>query len=444
MSAYINYLNDLTNKNRTQYPEYNDQIKWVGYYEASEKEEERNQIFQKLDKKLNWSFKNTKPWINSLSKGCQLCGQGEWSCLFITGKCNAKCFYCPTSQEQDGIPSTQLTSFDNPEDYVEYLKYFGFKGASLSGGEPLLVFERTLNYIQTIKKELGDEIYLWMYTNGLLGSKEIYQKLSDAGINEVRFDIGATGYNLKYIQLASGIISNLTVEIPAVPEDLENIKQVIPELIKLGVTNLNLHQLRLTNYNAPKLLKRDYTYLHGEQATVLESELTALKIIEFVVDHNLNIGVNYCAFNFKNRFQKAGFRKKIASKFMESNVQLTENGYLRSISNSESFYAIKNNKIQSLDNEINNSIPEKLEISYKGLLLDDHLENQQYLKKVIIGNKAFFLRTGLTQNTSILENHRLAEFLNLFKNNGKEIPNDKELFALWKNEFIEWNLREYF
>ena len=444
MSAYINYLNDLTNKNRTQYPEYNDQIKWIGYYETAKKEEERNQIFQKLDKKLNWSFKNTKPWINRLSKGCQLCGQGEWSCLFITGKCNAKCFYCPTSQEQDGIPSTQLTSFDNPEDYVEYLKYFGFKGASLSGGEPLLVFERTLNYIQTIKKELGDEIYLWMYTNGLLGSKEIYQKLSDAGINEVRFDIGATGYNLKYIQLASGIIPNLTVEIPVVPEDLENIKQVIPELIKLGVTNLNLHQLRLTNYNAPKLLKREYTYLHGEQATVLESELTALKIIEFVVDHNLNIGVNYCAFNFKNRFQKAGFRKKIASKFMESNVQLTENGYLRSISNSESFYAIKNNKIQSLDNEINNSIPEKLEISYKGLLLDDHLENQQYLKKVIIGNKAFFLRTGLTQNTSILENHRLVDFLNLFKDQGKEIPDDASLFALWKNEFIEWNLREYF
>lgn len=444
MSAYINYLNSLTNKNRSQYPEYSDQIKWIGYYEAAEKEEERNQILQRMEQKLQWSFKNTKPWINRLSKGCQLCGQGEWSCLFVTGKCNAKCFYCPTSQDQDGIPSTQLTSFDNPEDYVAYLKYFGFKGASLSGGEPLLVFERTLNYIQTIRKELGDEIYLWMYTNGLLGSEEIYQKLADAGIDEVRFDIGATGYNLKYIQLASGIIPNLTVEIPAVPEDFEKIKQAIPELIKLDVTNLNLHQLRLTNYNAPRLLKRDYTYLHGEQATVLESELTALKIIEYIAENKLDIGLNYCAFNFKNRFQKAGFRRKIASKFLDHNTQLTENGYIRNISFNGSSYIIKDNQIQSRDDSQHNNIPDKLEISYKGLLLDDHLENQYYLKKVIIGNKAFFLRTGLTQNTSILENHKLTEFLNLFNNHGKEIPDDQDLFSLWKNEFIEWNLREYF
>lgn len=444
MSAYINYLNSLTNKNRSQYPEYSDQIKWIGYYEAEEKEEERNQIIQKLGKKLNWSFKNTKPWVNSLSKGCQLCGQGEWSCLFITGKCNAKCFYCPTAQDQDGIPSTQLTSFDNPEDYVAYLKYFGFKGASLSGGEPLLVFERTLNYIRTIRKEPGDEIYLWMYTNGLLGSKEVYQKLADAGIDEVRFDIGATGYNLKYIALASGIIPNLTVEIPAVPEDFEKIKQVIPELIKLGITNLNLHQLRLTNYNAPKLLKRNYTYLHGEQATVLESELTALKIIEFAVDHNLKIGINYCAFNFKNKFQKAGFRRKIASKFIDTSSQLTENGYLRSLSNNGSSYVIENNQLQPSDQGKDNCTPEHLKISYKGLLLDDHLENQHYLKKIIIGNKAFFLRTGLTQNTSILENHRFPEFIHLLKNQGKQIPDDQELFALWKNEFIEWDLRGYF
>jgi len=444
MSAYINFLNELTNKNRTQYPEFANQIKWIGYYEAMEKEEDRNQILQKLESKLNWSFKNTKPWINSLSKGCQLCGQGEWSCLFITGKCNAKCFYCPAAQDQDGIPSTQLTSFDNPDDYVAYLKYFDFKGASLSGGEPLLVFERTLSYIQTIRKELGDKIYLWMYTNGLLGSKEIYQKLADAGINEVRFDIGATAYNLKYIQLASGIIPTLTVEIPAIPEDLEKIKQVIPELIKLGVTNLNLHQLRLTNYNAPKLLKRNYTYLHGEQATVLESELTALKIIEYVADNSFKIGVNYCAFNFKNRFQKAGFRKKVASKFIDTNSQLTENGYLRSISNNGSFYVIKGNQIQPTEKTKINHNPEKLEIYYKGLLLDDHLENQQYLEKILIGNKAFFLRTGLTQNTTFLEYNRLTEFLNIFINHGKEIPDDQELFALWKNEFIEWDLRNYF
>jgi len=226
-------------------------------------------------------------------------------------------------------------------------------------------------------------------------------------------------------------------------EEFDKLKQVIPELIELGVTNLNLHQLRLTNYNAPKLLKRDYTYLHGEQATVLESELTALKILEFVAVKGLKIGVNYCAFHFKNRFQKAGFRKKVAIKFQEPLTQLTENGYLRSIYNKDSSYFIEDSKLldvnrKSVDN-INN-----IEISFSGLSFDDHLENHLFLKKIIIGNKAFFLRKGLSQNSQSLNYVELEKFVNLFKNNGLSVPPDKDIFELWKSEFIEWNLREYF
>ncbi|NOQ28393.1 MAG: radical SAM protein [Bacteroidales bacterium] len=443
MNAYINFLNDLTNKNNFQYPKFNDQIKWVNYYEALEKEELKNKLIKKLQHKLNWSFKNTKPWINSLSKGCQLCGEGDWSCLFITGKCNAKCFYCPTSQNIDGIPSTQRTSFDNVDDYIQYLEYFDFKGASLSGGEPLIVFDRTLNYVKNIKKYFGDKLYLWIYTNGILGSKEMYNQLANAGLDEIRFDIGASNYNLKYIKLVKDSIPNISVEIPAVPEELEQLKQILPELIEIGVTNLNLHQLRLTNYNAPKLLPKNYTYLHGEQATILESELTALKIIEFVADNNLKIGVNYCAFHFKNRFQKAGFRKKIASKFIEPSLQLTDNGFLRSITSNGSSFIIENNKLISEKNELTKN-HQHFEIKYKGLILDDNLENTQHPKKIIIGNKTYFLKSGLTQTAVNTDQNQILEFIKLFENNGSIIPENKNLFALWKNEFIEWNLRGYF
>ena len=443
MSAYINFLNELINKNNSQYPAFNNQIQWIGYYEAFEKEEERKNLLEKLNQKLNWSFKNTKPWINSLSKGCELCGQGEWSCLFITGKCNANCFYCPANQEHDGIPSTQLTSFDNPEDYIAYLEYFGFKGSSLSGGEPLMVFERTLEYVTKIKQHFGNNLYLWMYTNGLLGSEDKFKQIANAGIDEIRFDIGATNYNLKFFKYAQGIIPNLTVEIPAVPEEFDKLKQVIPELIELGVTNLNLHQLRLTNYNAPKLLKRNYTYLHSEQATVMESELTALKLIEFVADNNLPIGVNYCAFHFKNRFQKAGFRKKIASKFIEENAQLTENGFLRTLKDKNQYYFIGRNKLIT-DKDSNIDIPEELEISFKGLILDDHIENDLCIKKFTIGNKTYFLRTGLAQKAMQFDKSETQQFLQLFNTQGAKIPEEDNLFPAWKSEFIEWNLREYF
>lgn len=443
MNAYIHFLNNLTNNNNLQYPKFNDQIKWVNYYEALEKEELKNKLIKKLQHKLNWSFKNTKPWINTLSKGCQLCGEGNWSCLFITGKCNANCFYCPTSQNIDGIPSTQRTSFDNVDDYIQYLEYFNFKGASLSGGEPLIVFDRTLDYVKNIKKYFGDKMYLWIYTNGILGSKEMYKQLANAGLDEIRFDIGASNYDLKYIKLVKDSIPNISVEIPAVPEDLEQIKQILPELIEIGVTNLNLHQLRLTNYNAPKLLQKNYTYLHGEQATILESELTALKIIEFVADNNLKIGVNYCAFHFKNRFQKAGFRKKIASKFIKPNLQLTDNGFLRSITSNGSSFIIENNKLVSEKNGLTEN-HQYFEIIYKGLILDDTLENTQYLKKFNIGNKVYSLKSGLTQTALKTDQIQIFKFVKLFENSGSMIPEDENLFALWKNEFIEWNLRGYF
>lgn len=440
MSAYINFLNELTNKHSLQYPEFKNQIKWVGYYEALEKEAEREELIKSIDDKLNWSFKNTKPWINSLSKGCQLCGQGEWSCLFITGKCNANCFYCPASQKTDGIPSTQQTSFTNAEDYINYIDFFNFKGVSLSGGEPLIVFERTLEYITKIKKHFGDKIYLWMYTNGLLGNNEIYKKLADAGLDEVRFDIGASNYDLKFLERAKGTVPNLTVEIPAVPEELDLLKTKIYDLIDIGVTNLNLHQLRLTNYNAPKLLKKDYTYLHSEQASVLESELTALKIMEFVASKNFPIGINYCAFHFKNRFQKAGFRKKIASKFIDSDSQLSENGYLRNIKSNNKNYYIENNQIAPNIVDQNSNF----EIIYKGLILDDNQNDNQFIKKIVIGNKEYFLRSGLAQNKIELPESEIEGFIKLFESNGKEIPEASKIFELWQKEFIEHDLRSYF
>ena len=100
-------------------------------------------------------------------------------------------------------------------------------------------------------------------------------------------------------------------------------------MIEAGVTNLNLHQLRLTKHNAPKLLKHNYTYIHAEQPIVLESELAALEIINFAKHQELKIGINYCSFFFKNRYQKAGFRKQLANGLNDKNELITEKGMIR-------------------------------------------------------------------------------------------------------------------
>ena len=329
MKALINFQKNQIAENRKEYGIYYDQLKKSSYYRLIEAEEERSCLISEIEGKVGYLCNGTKPFAHAVSPGCRLCGEGHWSCLFVNNICNCKCFYCPTPQVDTSIPETQGITFDNPENYIGYIKKFGFKGVGLSGGEPLLTFDTTLDFLSKIKKELGDLVYVWMYTNGTLLDKKNVTKLAESGLDEIRFDLTATEYNTKNLKLALGQIPNVTVEIPAIPEDMAQLKKMVIELDSLGVDYLNLHQMRLTPYNFNNLFNRDYTFLPGQKITVLESELTALKIINFVFQRGLKLAVNYCSFHYKNHYQKAAFRKKTAAFVLNGQEEINQNGFIR-------------------------------------------------------------------------------------------------------------------
>ncbi len=329
MNAIINFQKNQIEANRKEYGIYYDQLKKSSYYRLMEADEERSRLFSEIEGKVGYLSNGTKPFAHAVSPGCRLCVEGHWSCLFVNNRCNCKCFYCPTPQVDTSIPETQNITFDNPENYIEYIKKFGFKGVGLSGGEPLLTFDTTIDFLSKIKKELGDLVYVWMYTNGTLLDKENVTKLAESGLDEIRFDLTATEYNTKNLKLALGKIPNVTVEIPAIPEDMAQLKKMVIELDSLGVNYLNLHQMRLTPYNFNNLFNRNYTFLHGQKITVLESELTALKIINFVFQHGLKLAVNYCSFHYKSHYQKVAFRKKTAAFVLNGQEEINQNGFIR-------------------------------------------------------------------------------------------------------------------
>ena len=329
MKALINNQKNQIAANRKEYGIYYDQLKKSSYYRLMEADEERSRLISEIEGKVGYLSNGTKPFAHAVSPGCRLCGEGHWSCLFVNNRCNCKCFYCPTPQVDTSIPETQGITFDNPENYIGYIKKFGFKGVGLSGGEPLLTFGTTINFLSKIKKEFGDSVYVWMYTNGTLLDKEKAIKLAESGLDEIRFDLAATEYNTKYLKLALGKIPNVTVEIPAIPEDIAQLKNMAIELDSLGVNYLNLHQMRLTPHNFKNLFNRHYTFLHGQKVTVLESELTALKIINFVFQHGLTLPVNYCSFHYKSHYQKVAFRKKAAAFVFNGQEEINQNGFIR-------------------------------------------------------------------------------------------------------------------
>ncbi len=413
MEAFDSYLNDLVNQNRNLFNSETN-INWLHPYNSAHFQQRREELLKQLEE--NFLFKETKPYHKQISKGCMLCGLGTWSCLFITGKCNAGCFYCPAPQLSDETPETQGLKFDTAESYAEYIDFFKFKGVSFSGGEPLLFFDRTLQYLKQIRKKCSPSVYIWMYTNGILGDEQKFRKLAAAGIDEVRFDIGATGFKLDKLHAAKGIVPTISIEIPAIPEEKENLKQLLPEMIKAGVSNLNLHQLRLTKHNAPKLLKRDYTYIPAERPIVLESELAALEIIQYAKQNHLDIGINYCSFFYKNRFQKAGFRKQIANALAEPDEKITEKGFIRNF------------------NENN--------ISYKTLLLSDVPYPLAQSSELKLPHKKIFIRTEQAMLPQKLGSEQKQQINSLLNKEPEAIPSDSLSFNIWQMEYIEKGLRE--
>ncbi len=433
MTPYFRLLNALIAQIEKEYKEYQGQIKWVDYYYQAEAESRKDSLLKQMDYKVLWSFQNTKPYLNHLSKGCSICGQGLWSCLFITNQCNASCFYCPAKQDYDALPGTQNLDFNSSEDYVDYLLKFGFKGASISGGEPLLYFDRTLEYVKKIRQNLPDDFYIWLYTNGILADELKLKLLADAGLNEIRFDIGATAYKLDNVRKAKGVIPVVSIEIPAVPEKVELLKELLPKMIDAGVSNLHFHQLRLTKHNAPKLLAHKYTFLHGEKAVVLESELAALEIMLFAAQNNIPIGINYCNFQYKNRFQSAGFRKMLAELYRQNNEEITENGYLRSI------FVDMHDMSRSISGDelkMNRNLYSSVELSYRAVKL----------KKMIYSSSRALPEheSAIKLGNLILEANEIDEFLAIVDQKNISIPDDEKLFAIWQMESIEREWRQYF
>ena len=294
--------------------------------------EERRELLQWLAQHASFGYSGTKVDCNSLSPGCRHCGDGGWSCLFVNGRCNGQCFYCPTAQDDNGPPVTNGLAFTDPDEYADYVATFGFSGVSISGGEPLLTPDLALSFLRAVRKRCGDNVHLWLYTNGTMLTADLCSKLKDAGLDEIRFDLGAVRYHLKKLRLAIGCIPTVTVEIPAVPEDEELLKLKMVEMAEAGVNHLNLHQMRLTPHNFGPLTARGYIFLHGEKVTLLESELSALRMVRFGLEQGIPLPVNYCSFTYKRRYQLASSRRRAARSICGSGETVTEPGFLRTLS----------------------------------------------------------------------------------------------------------------
>lgn len=237
-----------------------------------------------------------------LSKGCQLCQKGKWLCIFLTYKCNAGCHFCPAPFRDDRISSS---FWNNKEEILSNLGKTAFKGISFSGGDPFLVFERLLEWQAYFKKNLPG-YYYWVYTNGLAVTEEKMRRLSAAGMNEIRFNIAATGYINQdiwnKIEAARKIFPVVSVEIPSIAKDFGLLETALDKMERTRINLLNLHDYILNDADVKSESLQSFEFILNKVIPLkyaVSSVENTERIIKLTQKKGYSFVINHCSMQQK-------------------------------------------------------------------------------------------------------------------------------------------------
>jgi uncharacterized protein len=237
-----------------------------------------------------------------LSKGCQLCQQGKWLCIYLTYKCNAACHFCPAPFKHDFI----LSAFGNQkEEILKYLNENDFESISFSGGDPFMVYDRLLDWFTYFKTKFPQSYY-WVYTSGLQVNREKLKQLSEEGMDEIRFNIAATGYLsdsvLKKVETARELFPYVSVEIPSIKQDFNLLTKALSELDKIGIDYLNLHDYILSDSDKESTNEPFDTFILNKTIPIkfaLSSIQNTAEIIRLKEENNYKFEINHCSMEQK-------------------------------------------------------------------------------------------------------------------------------------------------
>ncbi len=284
-------------------------------------------------------------YTGGLSPGCQACKAGEWDCLFLTPRCNLACAFCCSPSL--GLDSVPLSAFGREVDVViDRLRAARPAGISFSGGEVFLDFPRLRGLVERFRTEFPD-VYLWTYTNGLLAGIDQLDELGKLGLDEVRFNLAASGYThpgvLAKVEQASRSLPAVTVEIPAIPGDEAKLLAALETWSRAGARFLNLHELmfepgslseNLSGRGCASAERVEVRTPDGHATAIHQgSRPLVLKVMQAVHAAGLPLAVNDCS--MQNKLRQVRGRRALLARAIEglpgSYEKIGADGYLHSL-----------------------------------------------------------------------------------------------------------------
>jgi hypothetical protein len=262
-------------------------------------------------------------YTGSLPRGCRVCMKGAKLVLFVTGICGRSCYYCPLSEKRGGKDQSWANEAPvySPRDIIREAERMQAMGAGITGGDPALRMDRTLNYISLLKEHF-DDFHIHMYTASALGKKKL-KSLREAGLDELRYHVDDGERIWKSVERSISLGITTGVEIPAIPSEERWISGVAEKLTAVGGDFLILNELEFSDTNAEALRRRKYELKSETSYAVKGSEETALKILG-----RYELNIHFCSSQYKDSVQLRKRLIRTARNIAKDFEEVNEDGLL--------------------------------------------------------------------------------------------------------------------
>lgn len=248
---------------------------------------------------------------NGIAKGCKYCVKGEKLVLFISGICSRNCYYCSLSEKRKNkdIIYCNERICKNPKDAIKEAIESNATSMGITGGDPLLYINRTIQYAKALKQKFGKKFHIHIYLPTKLVTDDKIKRLSRY-VDEVRFhpeflvntnpdlmelDINKIKNVLKYYKK-----ENIGIELPMIPDKKKEILDFILRLKDyIGFVNFNEFELSETNMN---IIEKRYKLNPGGY-TIKESIRAGKWILDQLNRKKVRLNVHLCTAELKNNYQ---------------------------------------------------------------------------------------------------------------------------------------------
>lgn len=236
-------------------------------------------------------------------KGCRSCLLGTGlSAIRKTNRCNLDCKFCYNYGEMDDIPPVGegLWEIGGTKFYqkdIDLLLSIQRKptGISYVYLEPFMEIEK---YYAIIRKFHESGIHQHLYTNGTLATEETLRALGEAGLDEIRFNLGASHCADKVIQnikLAKKYIPYVGIETPMTPSFYQGFFKKKKAILETGLDFINCAELHLNPNNIENYYGENLYIARLGYISPIWSRALTLEFMGIADDENWGIVVHDCS-----------------------------------------------------------------------------------------------------------------------------------------------------